>query len=149
MPSALKTLIVETLSDNILEDYHNSKYAVAPFPLVYITSTWEPLIVTTKPITFSYSPIQFHWPENHIYYHPTIGEKIDTDGFHYPIIKSTEPSVATTELETTTLETTTFTESQSVAFAVEDVGSRKVSKRKSRSFQISFEIIILFLCSTI
>ena len=146
MPSALKTLIVETHSDNILQDYHNSKYAVAPFPLAYVTSTWEPPIEPTKAVTFSYSPIQFQielWPENHIYYHPTIGQKIYTNVIHDPKIKPTEPTVAPTKLETTTLP---LTESQSVAFLVEDVGSRKFSQSNSRSFQISYEIVIFFLC---
>ena len=190
MPLALKTLIVETYSDNILQDYHNSKYAVAPFPRAYVTSTWEPPIEPTKPVTMSYSPIQFQWPENHIYFHPTVGQKIYTN---VPKIKPTESAVAPTELETTTLplniqfqwpenhiyfqptvgqkiytndpkikptesavaptelETTTLPlmESQSVAFSVEDVGSRTFTQSNSRSFQISYEIVIFFLCFTI
>lgn len=147
VPSALKTLIVETYSDNILQDYHNSKYAVAPFPLAYVTSTWEPPIEPTKPVTMCYSPIQFQWPENHIYFHPTVGQKIYTN---VPKIKPTESSVAPTELKTTTLPLTELQiDSQSVAFSVEDVGSRKISQSNSRSFQISYEIVIFFSCFTI
>ena len=143
MHLALKTLIVETYSDNILQDYHNSKYAVAPFPLAYVTSTWEPPIEPTKPVTMCYSPIQFQWPENHIYFHPTVGQKVYTND---PKIKPTESAVAPTELETTTLP---LMESQSVAFSVEDVGSRTFTQSNSRSFQISYEIVIFFLCFTI